>query len=251
MLSKSDAGRQGFEVVNWARRLGFRADAAQALVLASDARRGMLNCARQWGKSTLAAAKAVHEADNNPGSLTLVVSPTLRQSGELVRKAAGFLKRLRKPVKKDGENRISLLLDNGSRIVGLPGSEATVRGFSAVSLLVVDEAARVSDELYLAARPMLAVSRGALWLMGTPFGKRGFFHDLWMHAGPEWQRVRVPATECARIPRAFLKEERKSMPDRWFRQEYLCEFVETEGAIFDREVVLQAFSEDVPPLVLS
>jgi hypothetical protein len=53
--------------------------------------------------------------------------------------------------------------------VGLPGTEATIRGFSAVSLLLVDEAARCSDELYLAIRPMLAVSDGTLWLMSTPF----------------------------------------------------------------------------------
>jgi hypothetical protein len=258
MLSKSDVGRQcggrskqGVEAVNWVRRLGFRPDAAQALVLASDARRGMLNCARQWGKSTLAAAKAVYEADRNPGSLTLVVSPTLRQSGELVRKAAGFLERLtKKKPRGDGDNEISLLLENGSRIVGVAVNEAHVRGFSAVSLLVVDEAARVSDDLYLAVRPMLAVRGGTLWLMGTPFGKRGFFHDLWTNGGPEWMRVRVPATKCRRIPAQFLKEERQAMPDRWFRQEYLCEFLDVEGEIFDRDLVLQAFSEDVPPLVL-
>ena len=68
-----------------------------------------------------------------------------------------------------------------------------------MSLLLVDEVARVSDELYVAIRPMLAVSGGALWLMSTPFGKRGIFHDEWMRAGADWQRFRVPATECARI----------------------------------------------------
>jgi len=54
--------------------------------------------------------------------------------------------------------------------VGLPGSEATIRGFSAVALLRVDQAARVSDDLYVAIRPMLAVSGGKLWLMSTPSG---------------------------------------------------------------------------------
>jgi len=66
---------------------------------------------------------------------------------------------------------MSLEFPNGARIIGLPGSEATIRGFSAVSLLLVDEAARVSDDLYKAIRPMLAVSAGELWLMSTPFGK--------------------------------------------------------------------------------
>ena len=109
------------------------------------------------------------------GSLTLVVSPSARQSGEFVRKAEEFVRRLGIRPQGDGDNEMSLALPNGSRIVGLPGTEATVRGFSAVALLLVDEASRVSDELYLAVRPMLAVGDGTLWLMSTPCGKRGFF----------------------------------------------------------------------------
>jgi len=92
-----------------------------------------------------------------------------------VRKAAGFARRLGMRTKGDGTNEMSLQFPNGSRIVGLPGSEETIRGFSAVSLLLVDEASRVADELYMAVRPMLAASSGALWLMSTPCGKRGFF----------------------------------------------------------------------------
>ena len=100
-----------------------------------------------------------------------MVSPSARQSGEFLRKAEGFVRRLGIRPKGDGDNEMSLVFPNGSRIVGLPGNEATVRGFSAVSLLLVDEAARVSDELYLAMRPMLAVSDGDVWLMSTPFGQ--------------------------------------------------------------------------------
>ena len=171
-------------------------------MLRSAGKRGVLNCSRQWGKSTITAAKAMHRRCTKPESLTLVVSPSARQSGEFLRKAAGFARKLGIRPKGDGDNEISLALPNGSRIVGLPGSEATVRGFSAVSLLLVDEAARVSDELYLAVRPMLAVSDGALWLMSTPFGKRGFFYEAWEHGGPEWERVRAAATECPRISAA-------------------------------------------------
>ena len=192
-------------------KLGFQPDGAQERVLATSSKRGLLNCTRQWGKSTLTAAMAVHHAYTRRESLTLVMSPCARQSGELVRKAAGFARRLGIRPKGDGENEVSLAFPNGSRIVGLPGSEATIRGFSAVSLMLVDEASRVSDELYLASRPMLAVSGGTLWLMSTPFGKRGFFHREWEHGGAKWMRVRVTAYECPRIPRGFLDEERETM----------------------------------------
>src|SRR5271157_2675237 len=68
--------------------LGFEPDLKQGELLRRDARRLVLNCTRQWGKSTITAAKAVARAQERPGSLTLVVSPSARQSGEFLRKAA-------------------------------------------------------------------------------------------------------------------------------------------------------------------
>jgi hypothetical protein len=242
---------RGADAAEWVRTaLGFEADAAQQEVLRSDKQRGLLNCTRQWGKSTVTAAKAIHQAYHYPESLTLVVSPSARQSGEFLRKATGFARKLGIRPKGDGDNEISLELPNRSRIVGLPGSEATVRGFSAVSLLLVDEASRVSDELYLAIRPMLAVSDGALWLMSTPFGKRGFFYEAWANGGPDWARVRAAATECPRIGRKFLEEERATMGERWFRQEYMCEFEEAVSGVFARDLVERAMTREVEPMEL-
>jgi hypothetical protein len=124
------------DAVEFARtRLGVEPDEKQAEVLRSEAKRGMLNCTRQWGKSTIAAAKAVHRAYTRPKSLVLVASPSYRQSGEFVRKAAEMVAMLDIEVCGDGDNDVSLAFPNGSRIVGLPGVEGTVRGFSAVSML--------------------------------------------------------------------------------------------------------------------
>ncbi len=57
----------------------------------------------------------------------------------------------------DGHNDISLELPNGARIIGLPENAAKVRGFSAVALMLIDEAAQVADGTYKSLRPMLAV----------------------------------------------------------------------------------------------
>ena len=233
----------------WARReLGFDADAVQTRVLNSSSKRVILNCSRQWGKSTLTAAKAVYQASTNAGSLTLVVSTGARQSGEFVRKAGEFAARRGVKAKGDGDNEISLLFPNGARIVGLPGNEATVRGFSAVSLLVIDEASRVRDDLYKALRPMLAVSGGTLWLMSTPFGKGGFFWETWSSSDTRWERVRVTARDCPRIGTEFLEEERRTMGDMWFRQEYECEFVDAVSGVFDMETISRAVKDEVRPL---
>jgi hypothetical protein len=61
-------------------------------------------------------------------------------------------------------------------------------------------------------------------------------------------RVRVPATECSRISSAFLEDERRTMGEAWFAQEYLCEFVEGNDALF-RDADLEAcLRTDVPAL---
>ena len=217
------------------RRLGFDPDAKQSLVLAKRVRRGLLNCSRQWGKSTVAAVKAVHQAETKAGCLVVVLSPSARQSGELIRKASEFVQRMGIQPRGDGDNERSLLFPNGSRIVGLPGKEGTVRGFSAVSLILIDEAARVRDDLYKAVRPMLAVGGGDLWLMSTPAGKRGFFYEAWTNGGEKWERVAVTGAENGRIDADFLEEERAEQDDQWFRQEYCCEFTDAEESLFDSD----------------
>jgi hypothetical protein len=229
-------------------RMGIELDEVQEQVMLSHSKRGILNCTRQWGKSTVGAAKALYRAMSVARSLVLVANPCERQSAEWMRKAEEMARRMGIKPRGDGDNEISLALPNGSRIVGLPGTEATVRGFSAVSMLLIDEASRVTDEAYKALRPTLAVGGGDLWLMSTPCGKRGFFYQIWEHGGAEWMRVQVPATECPRISRTFLKEERLAMGDVWFRQEYLCEFVDSEGGVFDRDMVAAALDEELEGL---
>ena len=129
------------------------------------------------------------------------------------------------------ETALTLELTNGSRIVSLPENEAGIRGFSGVALLVIDEASRVSDDLYSAVRPMLAVSQGRLVALSTPFGKRGWFHESWS-GDSGWERVKITAADCPRIPAAFLEEEKKALGDRWWNQEYFCSFENAVDTVF-------------------
>jgi len=225
-----------------AREAGIEPDPWQERLLRSSAPRVLLNCCRQSGKSTMAAVLAAHTALYQPGSLVLVLSPTLRQSQESFRKVLGVYRALDRPVPAEAETKLSLELENGSRIVSLPGKESTTRGFSAVALLVVDEAARVPDDLYHSVRPMLAVSGGRLVGLSTPFGTRGWWYEAWRSSDP-WLRFEVPATECPRIPAAFLEEERRSLGEWWYRQEYCCEFLDAQTQAFGREDVERAFTE--------
>jgi hypothetical protein len=228
-------------------RAGLTPDPWQQQVLTSPMAQMLLLCTRQAGKSTVAAALAVRAALLQPGALVLVLSPSLRQSGELFRKVLAHFNALGRPVPVQGESALRIEFGNGSRVVSLPGDEGTIRGFSGVNLLIIDEAARVMDDLYFAVRPMLAVSRGRLIALSTPFGQRGWFYEAWQST-EEWERVRVTATECPRITEEFLAAERRTLGERWFRQEYLCSFEDTIDAVFAAEDIRAALSDDVKPL---
>lgn len=230
--------------------LGFAPDPWQEKVLSWQGKRLLLNCCRQSGKSTTTAVLALHKAVHFPKSLILLVSPSLRQSAELFKKVSEFLALLPVRPALTEDNKLSLQMANGSRIVSLPAKESNVRGFSGPSLIIEDEAARVHDELYMAMKPMLAISNGAHILMSTPFGKRGHFHEAWETGGDSWDRIKVTASDCPRITPAFLAEERRSMPALWFDSEYNCEFVDTVDQVFATEDIERALSDTVQPLFL-
>jgi len=227
----------------FAEHAGITPDPWQAELLRSSAPRLWLNASRQSGKSTTTALLAMHTALYLPGSPVLLLSPGLRQSAELFRTCAGLYRALGRPISASAESSLRLDLDNGSRIVSLPGSEATIRGFSGVRLLAIDEASRVPDDLFMAVLPMLAVSRGRMVAISTPWGRRGW----WFEAGrsADWERRTIPATEVSRIPPEALAEARTMMGDYWFRQEFLCEFLDAQSQAFTRADVDRAFEEEV------
>lgn len=229
-----------------ARRAGIEPDSWQAEVLRSTAPRILLNCSRQSGKSTIVAALAMHEALYHAGALILMLSPGMRQSGELFKKATTIYRALGRPVPAEIENRLELELENGSRIVALPGNETTIRSYSGVRLLLVDEASRVSDELYYSIRPMLAVSGGRMMAPSTPFGKRGWWHQAWT-SQDGWEKVEVPASMCPRIEPEFLEEERQELGHWWYAQEYECRFMDTVDSVFSSDDIDAAFASDVQP----
>jgi hypothetical protein len=223
-------------------------DPWQAQLLRTAPSRTLLLCSRQAGKSQTAAALALHAALCEAPALVLLLSPTLRQSGELFRdKVVRLYNALGRPAATVQESALTMQLANGSRVVSLPGEEGTVRGYSGVRLLIIDEAARVSDDLYRGVRPMLAVSGGRLVCLSTPYGKRGWFYEAWQ-SGEAWQRVRVTAAHCPRIDPAFLAEERLAIGERWFRQEYECSFEEVIDAVFAFDDIRAACDDGVPPL---
>jgi hypothetical protein len=231
----------------WQRIYHTEPDPWQAEVLRSQHPRILLNCCRQSGKSSVAAVVGLDEALSRPPALVLLLSASLRQAQELGKKLFSAYRALGKPVPSEAENRLSLELSNGSRVICLPGKEGTARGYSGPKLVVLDEASRISDGLYFALRPMLSVSKGRLLCLSTPFGKRGFFYREWAQS-ERWEKVHITAEQCPRIPTDFLAEEKGTLPLWWYLQEYFGVFGDLQDSVFSHDDIMGAFRHRVKPL---
>lgn len=247
MVEIRDDLRLALDPVAFAEKLGMIPDLWQQDLLQSSSERALLLCSRQAGKSTVSAVLALHRALYHPRSLVLVLAPAERQSKELFSKIAAFYRELGQVLPADSYRKLGMQLANGSRIEALPGTEKTIRGFSGVDLLLVDEASRVEDGLVYAVRPMLAVSGGRMVMMTSPAGRRGVFYEEWSE-GARWERYEVPADKVPRISPEFLAEERHALPDRVYRQEYECQFLDTDDQVFSSDLVESAVTDNVTPL---
>jgi hypothetical protein len=206
--------------------LGWNPDPKQMLVLQSTARRVVLNCSRQWGKTTVAATKVVHLAVTKPGRTALIVCENMAQTGEFFQKIDGYLAKLGIDARAEAGKRMGRRLPNGSRIVGIAAREAAVRGYTA-DFVFLDEAARIADDVIDAFAPVIAVRRGDWWMASTPCGKRGRFWEIWSYGeGADLLKVSAPASENPRIDPAFVARLRKEKGDGYVRQEFECDFVE-------------------------
>lgn len=230
-------------------RLRFVCDEWQIRLLKSTASQIALNVCRQGGKSTSVAVLALHTALYTPGSLTLLVSPSQRQSRELFSKITDFLRVLEPAELLDEDNKLSCGLRSRSRIVSLPGDPKTVRGYSGPSLVIEDESAYVTDDMVQAVRPMLAVSRGRLILMSTPAGRRGHFYDVWNGVSSGWEKIFITAKDCPRISDGFLAQELVTLGPVLFSQEYEGYFVDAATAAFNSDMVSRALVDDFDPFL--
>jgi hypothetical protein len=232
--------------IEMAERLGITLDDWQRDALHCPAQRVLLNIHRQGGKSLLMALLGLHTIVSRPHSLVLTISPTERQSGLLFRQLLAFYRQLGAQPPALIENRLSLELSNGSAVFALPGSEANIRGFSAVDLILADEASRIPDALMGAVRPMLSTSNGRLIAASTPAGMRGWWHGAWVDGGDDWRRFEVRADACPRISPDFLAAERRALPRLIYQAEYECAFVETADAVFSHADIAAALVEGLP-----
>lgn len=185
------------------------------------------------------------------GGLILVIAPVERQAREMFRKVResvkAYIKNASSALTFVEDQKTSLEMSNGGRVVALPAKGENIRGFTNPRVIVIDEAAFVADEDYRAIRPML--SHGArLIVMSTPFGERGWFWETWTGKSKLWARYSVEADACSHITREFLADELASIGPWWFDQEYRCRFLNTISGFFNMDKVREGLEAGLRPL---
>jgi Terminase large subunit, T4likevirus-type, N-terminal len=177
--------------------------------------------ARQTGKTTAAAWAIAHHMIHYDNSLSVVVCPAQRQSGELIRRVKDSVRVAKADL--DIDNTYTIELKNRSRALALPGTDESIRGLSVDGWIIADEAARLSSDLIAAVRPMRARHpQTRLAMLSTAWSRTDPFWQAWESDNDDWVRLKVTADmpDCPLSPQ-HLAEERAALGEDDYKREYL------------------------------
>ncbi len=235
----------------------------------------LLLCARQSGKSTIVAGKVGWKTKYRTRSENLIVCPAKDQSKLVMQKFEEFIDADPEIPVSDSDSVFEKYWGSTkNRVLALPGSERSVRGYSDPETIIADEASRILDSTYRAFRPWMTGGKSEMIAMTTPFGKRGWFYEAWekssrwrkilvrvawepyngrlVPAMPEdeyrdyWRERGVSAYYSPRHTKEWLQEELSEIGEWSFRQEYCCEFMDTNDAWFTHEMIMDALVDGDP-----
>lgn len=220
--------------------MSFKWDNWQKEVLETDGNI-TIRAGRQVGKSEVISAKAKDFAKKHPGTTTLIIAASQRQSSLLFEKIKAQIELDSDVHYKEEPTLTRIILDNESRIYALPAGRTGyfIRGFT-IDLLICDEAAYIPEEVWKAVVPMIAVSRktrglGFIILLSTPFGKGGYFYNSFLDT--DFRAFHISSEKCDRIPKDFLLKEKSRLSKQEYAQEYLGEFIDDFRQYFPTELI--------------
>lgn len=211
---------------------------AQRSVLDDTTRHRVVAAGRRFGKTRMARAELIESGFETPNGYSWFVAPTATDAKEL-----GF-DPMRNEIPDrlldggwDGQKESSpqeIYLTNGHRYQ-FRGAGVQGRG-RGLDLVVIDEAGEQTGSTWeQVIRPSLLDTGGRALIIGTPKGRDWFYK---LHArgrdstDDEVAAFQFTSYDNPHIPDADIEAERATMPERVFKQEYLAEFLEDEGAVF-------------------
>lgn len=198
-----------------------------------------LRSGRQVGKSTIIGVKAAKYALENSNKLIMIISKTERQAGLLFAKILHNLHQMNHEQILTGEDRPRkhlIKLQNGTKIYSLPAGDTGfgIMGFT-IDLLIADEAAFIPEEVWNSIIPALAITRGEIWLLSTPFCKVGYYYQCFNDES--FTSFHTSSEDCPRKDQAFLDRQKRVLTKAQYAQMYLGQFVDEIKQFFSDELI--------------
>lgn len=199
---------------------------------------------RQIGATTIMAIKCAKRMVSQKGCQIVVASITEDQAQLVIVMVMNFLEKYHKKLIATGRylspSKSSITLINGSKIISRPVGDTgnAIRGFTG-HILYLNEASRMKEIIFEAAKPILLTTAGDIWMDSTPFGMEGYFYKSWQNKNNRFKVFYYTSEEVIKNRKIsnswsieqresaiqFLKEEKEDMTKLQYRQEYLGEFV--------------------------
>lgn len=178
----------------------------------------------------------MHYAINQAHSISAMISPTLAQSRKIFKEIVNgiFSSGI---IAKKNETLLEIELINGSTIF-FKSSEMGdgLRGFHIDGILILDEAAYLTDDILELILPWRQVSNAPMLLVSTPKIRQGAFYSYWIQGIEDGVNVKSIDwcdwdTSCM-ITEEMVKQYKKVMTANQFKSEILGEWLDDDGMVF-------------------
>lgn len=197
----------------------------------------VIKAVRQCGKSMMCENIIIECSLRHKNQTSIWVSPTIKQSKRIFK---SIVKNLANSGLITGHNGTDLDITffNGSQIVFASAEQGdNIRGatVSRYGIMIVDEAAYISDEVYYVCTPFVNANNAPTLIVSTPRFKQGFFYDFFTDG--LMGKTNIFSYDFTKYPNPYLTKERlemyrSKMPLNLFRADYLGEWMEAMSDIF-------------------
>jgi len=222
--------------------LRYKPHAAQKKVHESKARFKIICAGRQSGKSILCGADVISRCLSgkyNEHSTIAWVAPTLNTAKRGVDALKLITKECPDLITWYKSAPITATFPNGVKILFLSAdNEDGLRGYS-FDHVIIDEADFLADYLWDdVLRAALAANKASLMAISSPRARGTWFHKLYMQgiAGNDKsiESFNFPSSANPKLTKEELDKIKQSTPEMIFRREYLAEWTDSGGEVFQK-----------------
>lgn len=195
---------------------------------------------RQKGKSYLVGGLLLYYAINYANTKNYCLSPSFKQAKNIYQTIVDAIIKSG-VVKSKNKTDLIITLINGSTINFKSAEQRDqLRGYTA-DFVCIDEAAFIPDSIFHIVLPWTDAKKAPMLIVSSPFTKNGFFYQYYNYGlnhqfntiTIDWSDEKYKESIEQILPSSKLEEYRQVLPHNVFLTEYLGEWMDTEGSVFN------------------